>query len=76
MAEDLSEIKEMSKDIGPKKVETPHVKVESHDPVQVIRAANLLASRKIRPMLSNCDVTIATPKTRRNQCSGQCTEDS
>lgn len=76
MAEDLTEIKEMSKDIGPKKVETPQVKVEQHDPVQVVRAANLLASRKIKPMLSGCDVTIATPKTRRPRCSGHCTEES
>lgn len=75
MSDDLSEIKDMSKDIGPKKVETPQVKAEQFDPITVVRAANMLSSRRMRPTFGSCDRTIAVPKTRRPGCSGTCSEE-
>lgn len=68
MAEDLSEVREMSKQLGPKKVRTPQVESEQFDPITVIKARNLLAAQNFQVSLSNMNVDVAVPKDRR--CSG------
>ena len=71
MADDLREIQDLSKSLGPKRIKTPQVEAEQFDPITVIRAANLLVSRKKRVSMSSMDVDIATPKGNP-PCSRTC----
>ncbi len=71
MADDMSEVNDLSKAIGPKRVKTPQVEKEQFDPVTVIRAANMLRARNTRITMGSMDISIATPKGGTS-CSDTC----